>query len=617
MKNPFIHNPLVSAISNVRGVLDYDQKRRSIVMIALLLVNAILDFTGLATIGALIVSALENSIFEGASYIRPVGESNLQYFFNSNLRALYDWTGAGSDVAFLMFLSVVIFIVFLIKNGIGLWIGYVQTKFSYNVALRLNKKMFKHFYDQGYLFIKDSTSGKKVYSIVDIPMRFASHYLNTLLIFGTELVILFIIFLALLFIDPKACLLLAMTIIPTFYLIYSFTKEQSKKIGLERNELSPKNYAKVFESMNAYVDIKLSNKENQILDQYLSLQKKINSVDTLFFGIYHKLNQRTNDIIFGLGIMVIFGYAYFTGLDRVSILQLLGLFAAAAYKFLPSFNRILTCLLTLKNSTFVFNELAAIKDVKLSEFEVVEPLKFERSLKVENLSFQYPQGVDPVVKDISFELLKGETVGFIGSSGSGKSTLLRLLLGLIRGDNGKIYIDDLLVDDQSIATYQKIIGYVQQEVFILNDTVKSNIAFGEEEVDERKLWQSIKDAQLEDFITDHPKQVDLLLGENGVNLSGGQKQRIGIARALYKDAEILMFDEITSALDGETEKAVVETINHLTQLGKTVIIVAHRISTLEKCHRIYEISEGRIAGQYRYDEVIEMMKERKQEVALT
>lgn len=586
-------------------------------MIALLLVNAILDFTGLATIGALIVSALENSIFEGASYIRPVGESNLQYFFNSNLRALYDWTGAGSDVAFLMFLSVVIFIVFLIKNGIGLWIGYVQTKFSYNVALRLNKKMFKHFYDQGYLFIKDSTSGKKVYSIVDIPMRFASHYLNTLLIFGTELVILFIIFLALLFIDPKACLLLAMTIIPTFYLIYSFTKEQSKKIGLERNELSPKNYAKVFESMNAYVDIKLSNKENQILDQYLSLQKKINSVDTLFFGIYHKLNQRTNDIIFGLGIMVIFGYAYFTGLDRVSILQLLGLFAAAAYKFLPSFNRILTCLLTLKNSTFVFNELAAIKDVKLSEFEVVEPLKFERSLKVENLSFQYPQGVDPVVKDISFELLKGETVGFIGSSGSGKSTLLRLLLGLIRGDNGKIYIDDLLVDDQSIATYQKIIGYVQQEVFILNDTVKSNIAFGEEEVDERKLWQSIKDAQLEDFITDHPKQVDLLLGENGVNLSGGQKQRIGIARALYKDAEILMFDEITSALDGETEKAVVETINHLTQLGKTVIIVAHRISTLEKCHRIYEISEGRIAGQYRYDEVIEMMKERKQEVALT
>lgn len=617
MHNILIHNPLVTAIRLVKGVLDYDQKRRSLLMIALLIINAILDFTGLATIGALIVSALENSIFEGAEYVRAVGEGDLRYYFNSMLRSLYDWSGAVSDVAFLMYLSVIIFVVFLIKNAIGLWIGYIQTRFAYNVSLRLNKKMFKHFYDQGYLFIKDSTSGKKVYSIVDIPMRFASHYLNTLLIFGTELVVLFIIFLALLFIDPRACFLLAVTIFPTFYLIYAFTKEESKKIGFRRNDISPKNYAKVFESMNAYVDIKLSNKENRMLGQYLKLQKKINNVDTLFFGVYHKLNQRTNDIIFGLGIMVIFGYAYFTGLDRLSILKLLGLFAAAAYKFLPSVNRILTCLLTLKNSTFVFKELAAIKDTELTEFEEVDPLGFAESLRAENLSFQYPGSTEPVLKDVSFSLKKGETIGFIGSSGSGKSTLLRLLLCLIQGKGGKIYVDDTKIEERSIASYQKIIGYVQQEVFILNDTVKHNIAFGEEDVDEEKLWQSIKDAQLEDFIKTHPKQVDLLLGENGVNLSGGQKQRIGIARALYKEAQILMFDEITSALDGETEKAVVRSINHLTKIGKTVIIVAHRISTLEKCHRIYELEDGRISGQFSYAEVVDMMKERKREIALT
>jgi len=299
------------------------------------------------------------------------------------------------------------------------------------------------------------------------------------------------------------------------------------------------------------------------------------------------------------------------------VLQLLGIFALAAYKFLPSVNRVLTAMLTLKNSTFVFKELDNIKHTLLTKFEKVPPAKFESKVRIENLAFGYPNSSEKVIKDISLEMSKGETIGFIGSSGSGKSTLLKILLGLIESDAGGIYLDDVKITADNLASYQKIIGYVQQEVFILNDTIRSNIAFGEETIDEEKFWKSVKDAQLEEFITTHPDGVDLVLGENGVNLSGGQKQRIGIARALYKDAKILMFDEVTSSLDGETEKAVVDSINYLTKIGKTVLIVAHRISTLEKCHRIYELGDGLISGVFDYEEVLTMMESRQQKVSLT
>lgn len=599
------NNPFSNAIKNVRLVLDPDQKKRSLIMIVLLVINAIFDFTGLASIGALIKSALADDIFEGASYVRPSDEADVLYFINSKLRALYDYSGAESSITFLFYLSILIFLAFIIKNAVGLYIGYIQSRFAFNVSFRLNQKMFKYFYDQGYLFIKDSASGKKVYSIVDVPMRFASHYLNTLITFGTELFILFIIALALLFYDPLAVVMLGITIVPTFWLIYNFTKNKSKEIGERRNSLAPLNYGAVFEAMNGYVDVKLSNIENEMLEKYASIQKKINHVDTIYLGIYQKLNQRTNDIIFGLGILVIFGYAHFTGQEKDQVLQLLGLFAIAAYKFLPSVNRMMSALLTLKNSSFVIDELNKINDTQLVAFGRATPLNFEKSLSINNLSYQYPSSDVPVLDGINLTIEKGQTIGFIGTSGSGKTTLLKIFLRLLNENEGKMALDDITINDKNRSAFQKIIGHVAQEIFILNDSIINNVAFGQEAPDEAKVWQSLKEAQLDTFVKSHPDGLNMLLGENGVNLSGGQKQRIGIARALYKDSQILIFDEATSALDNETERAVVDSINLLSTLGKTVVIVAHRITTLEKCDKIYELDGGKLIAEHQYERLLQ------------
>lgn len=585
-------------------MLDPDQKKRAGIMIILLIINAIFDFAGLAAIGALIISALGDDIFSGSAYVPGDEVSGAEVFFNSNLRNLYDWSGSSDEIAFLFFLSIVIFVAFVIKNAISLWIGYIQSRFAYNVSLRLNKKMFKYYYDQGYLFVKDSTAGKKVYTIVDVPMRFASHYMNTLLQVGTEIVIMLIIAITLLLINPMAVLLLGFAIVPTFLLIYNFSKNRAKSIGMQRNELSPINYGRVIEAMNGFVDVKLGNIENQMLEKYEQTQKKLNRVDTIFFGIYHKLNQRTNDIIFGMGILVIFGFAYFVGMGKTEVLSLLGLFAIAAYKFLPGINRLMASLLTMKNSSFVFKELRKIKNVELSRFKEADAMSFKASLEIEAISYKYPVGTEYVLNKISLAIKKGTTVGFIGSSGSGKTTLLKILLRLLKEQSGQIKIDGVTVDEQNESGYQKIIGYVEQEIFILNDTILNNIAFGVDDAKVGDVEASLKNAQLWDFVSNHPDGLQMRLGENGVNLSGGQKQRIGIARALYKNSEILMFDEATSALDSETERAVVESINHLSNIGKTVIIVAHRLTTLEKCDFIYELDGGKIVGDHDYDQLI-------------
>ncbi|MCL4112355.1 UNVERIFIED_CONTAM: hypothetical protein GTU68_039646 [Idotea baltica] len=258
----------------------------------------------------------------------------------------------------------------------------------------------------------------------------------------------------------------------------------------------------------------------------------------------------------------------------------------------------------MKNSSFVIDELKVVANTTLEEFPQVKPRFFENNLKLQNVEYRYPGGEENVLDGINLTIKKGSSIGIIGESGSGKTTLLKILLNLIQQNHGEILIDGHSVNSNNLSSYQKIIGYVEQDIFILNDTIRNNIAFGIEKPNNEKIWEALEQSRLDKFVSELPNGIDMKLGENGVNLSGGQKQRIGIARALYKNSEILCFDEATSALDNETERAIVESINDLSTMGKTVVIVAHRITTLEKCDRIIELSKGKIVREHLYDDLI-------------
>jgi len=585
-----MNNPYFNAIRGIRGVLDWDQKKRAVPMVMLLILNAVMDLLGLATIGVLIQVALQGGVISAEVYERADAGSDAEYYFNSFLRWVYGELELSNEMQLLFVFSIFIFFVFIIKNALSLGILYLQARYSFNVALRLSKKMFQHYYQEGYLYISGRNTGEKVYEINQIPHLFAIGYLFPIFNFTTDLVVMILISIGLIVVNPFAVVLLMVAVIPTFFGVYYFSKNRIQILGSIRNKLQPKAFGMINEGLKAYVNVKLSNKENYVLEKYSDTQNQLNRIDAKLTGFYNKLNQKTNDIVFGLGIMVIFGYAWYSGQVKEEVLTMLGFFGVATYKVLPAINNMVGAILGIKSYSYVIEELKPVVNVKLEEFEEVESIGFEREIELRNIGFKYPESEKKVIGGFNLKIRKGETLGIVGASGSGKTTLLKIILRLMRETEGQFLVDgEELRDERMDARFQKIIGYVEQETFILEGSLEENIAMLEDEIDDVRMERAIRDAQLMEFVSQHSEGLGMKLGENGIKLSGGQKQRVGIARALYKNPEVLVLDEITSALDGKTEKEIVNVINGLSGTGKTIIIVAHRKSTLEKADRVVEV----------------------------
>ncbi|MBR5359495.1 MAG: ATP-binding cassette domain-containing protein, partial [Lachnospiraceae bacterium] len=233
--------------------------------------------------------------------------------------------------------------------------------------------------------------------------------------------------------------------------------------------------------------------------------------------------------------------------------------------------------------------------------DTVDTIEFQRDIKVCDISWKYPEGKDNVINGLSITINKGEAVGIIGESGSGKSTLADILLRLYRPQDGAVMVDDINLDSIPRA-WSKMIGYVPQMVFLVDDTIRENVIFGADDPDDDKVWAALEKASLASFVRGLPEGLDTVVGERGIKFSGGQRQRVAIARALYADPQIMILDEATSALDNETEEAVMEAIDSLAGT-MTLIIIAHRLTTLKSCNRIFEITGGK-AVERNKEEVI-------------
>jgi ABC-type multidrug transport system fused ATPase/permease subunit len=315
---------------------------------------------------------------------------------------------------------------------------------------------------------------------------------------------------------------------------------------------------------------------------------------------------RTNEVIALIGMIIILVYGLFFTENRNEIITLIGLFAAASYRLMPSLNRIVNSLNFINvNQVSIDNLNRYIEYFHLANSQKLKrlPVTFERSIEFRNITFSFPDAAKPVLENISLEVKKGEKVGFIGKSGSGKTTLMNILLRFYVPQSGKILVDGTEITDENIGSWRSKIGYVKQDIFLMDASIRDNITFGDEHPDEQRLQAAIQQASLSEWINSLPDGVNTMTGEDGSRLSGGQKQRIGIARALYRNAEVLIFDEATSALDITTEQEVTFAIDRLSNTNKTIFIIAHRITTLKNCDRIYELSNGSVLGTFTYKEL--------------
>jgi len=580
-----------NSVQSIKNHLSASQKKSLLWLSVLIFFSAVLDVFGLASILPVISAATKPELIHTNPYLYPIFES--MHFQSEN--------------NFLLFLIIAILVFFILKSAFGLFVNFIQVKLSSEIAVYLSKHQFSKFFALNYGEFQNLKTADITKDIVANPNSYVQWIILSLITLFSELLIVVLIVGGIAIANIQLFAFIIATVGPATWLISSLIRRKSGEIGEGIDVNYPKALGAVTQALNGYVDIKLADKLDYYRNKYLIYQYRFQ----WHMMKYYFMNQvpfRTNEIVALLGIVVIFVYALFFSSGNHEIVGLIGLFAAASYRLMPSVNRIINCTNFLNvNQVSITNLDNYMEDYRKEQQQKKsdKDISFVKEILFRDITFRFPDSDQHVLNHLSFSIQKGEKIGFVGTSGSGKTTLMNILLRFYIENSGDVLVDGVKLTRDNMSSWRKKIGYVKQDIFMIDGTIKENIAFGEDEADEVRLMKVIQQASLEKFVKSLPDGVNTLIGEFGSRLSGGQKQRIGIARSLYRDAEILIFDEATSALDNATEQEVTESIDSLSETNKTIFIIAHRITTLKNCDKIFELKNGEIAGMHKYHELVE------------
>lgn len=492
-------------------------------------------------------------------------------------------------------LLIFLFFIFLIKNLYFAYLLNYQMKYVFDIQKNLSSKFFLRYINNEYSFFISSNSYQLMQNIMGEIGVFINNFLMPSLIFILEILVLIFLFILIFSIQPLSSLIILGIFFSFSLFVYIFSKKKLTKLGQIRQENKSLVIKTLQNSFLGIKDIKIFGAENEFIKDYKTHNTKVaNSVrDQLIIQSFPRLALELLTV--ASFVTVAFFLFYKTDSFKL-ILPTLGFFAASAFRIMPSVNRINNALQNIKFSKSsiktLFEEMNNINsDNSLLKNDINH---FNSIIEINNISVHYSNTSKPILNDVSLVIHKGMRIGIMGESGSGKTTFLDTILGLVKFNSGSIKFDNLEFRSNNFSL-KNIIGYIPQDVFLLNTTLEENIIFGsnETEIDYVRMKKSIEISQLDKFIKDLPDGLKTRISDRGINISGGQRQRIGIARAIYKNPKILILDEATSALDLDTKSRIMELVYNLDK-NITVIIVTHRPSTVSKCDKVYLIKDGKI-----------------------
>lgn len=580
-------NIILRTLKRIKAVLPAELLRRGIWVFFAQILSSVLDILGLATLIPVFSVILEENAIQNREIIKSV----------------YDKLGFESEISFIIFLCVGILLILIIKNLVNLLIKYYEANYSFSLYCFFGARLQQFFYQKGFLYLKDQNSNQVVRDINEVSMRFGRNLMIPLLNFLNEVTVALIILAGLMVYEPRSLILLALIIVPAFLLFYRTTRRKTQELNEDFHELKADVFKSLYESVFGFADVEINNRRNWFFQQYQTKAQKVKHIQTWLY-VLNQMPLRVIEtaMILGILVLIVFGLMFFESREQLTLL--LGIFALAAYRILPSINRMLVSLLAIKGNEYTIGIIERVKELPVSEEEKTEKMTFRDTVNISDLSFAYPQRAEKVLDHVSFTIKKGEAIGIIGRSGSGKTTLANIFLRFLKETDGNIAVDNVTLNNENIIHWRELLGYVQQEVFIIDGTLAENIAFGHDNWDEERLYEVLDQASLTEVVNQLPKGIHTRIGERGAQLSGGQRQRVGIARALYSGAEILVFDEATSALDSDTEREITESIQKLSSENLTMLIIAHRVTTLKYCDKIIELEEGKIHKIHTYEDLI-------------
>lgn len=525
---------------------------------------------------------------------------------NIYLNMVYTSLSFSEPKYFILFLGVFVFSLLFFGNAFSALSTRGMLKFSYFQGCKISAKLLGKYLSQPYTYFLEKNSVYLQKNIISEVDRFVSGIVINAGLTFSKMVVGASILGLLIAVDYKLALTIMVVIGGTYFVVYSIVRKKLTLAGQLASEYNIERYQAVKEVLGGIKELKILNRESLFQSRFYNATR----AHAEFEATYQLMPLMTKYLIevVALGGMLLVAVYLILVKDSLNqYLPLLALYALAAYRIMPAAQQLFSGIASAKyNSVAVnilYDDLNITGEYKQSTHSKLEMQHF---FTLENISYAYPGAQRQVIDNISLNIAKFSKIGLVGSSGAGKTTLVDLILGLLQPESGTMKVDGARLTLENFPAWQRNIGYVPQNIFLVDSTILENIALGvaREDIDNEKVYQAAKLANLHEFI--HAELVDgyeTNIGENGMRLSGGQRQRIGIARALYHEPQLLIFDEATSALDNQTEKVIVESIHNLSE-KKTIIIIAHRLQTVKNCDAIYLLNRGKVEDSGTYQELI-------------
>lgn len=518
-------------------------------------------------------------------------------------RWAYDALNMASPQEFVMWSAAALLILFVIKNAyLGMTV-YFQLRFVCKRQLLLARRLFQAYMESPYIFHLGHNTAELTGNVIHEVVAVFHNVTSQSLMLISEIMVIAVLTAVLLFVNPATTLAAVGVMGGLAYLFFRGVRSQTGKRGKLYQYHHDQIYKWVNQAFGSIKETKLLGCEdffvNAFTDHFSGYSFSQRYLDMV--SLMPRLFIETLTVV---GMLIIAIVMLLQGQVVKSLLPTLALFAVAAYRLMPSFHRIVGMVTMIRYFmpavNVVYRDLELLENVGSSadapskDHRTCAKIPFEQSIELKSVAYRYPETNSPAIDGVSLIIPKGRSVAFVGATGAGKTTLVDLIVGLLKPTQGAVLVDGKNIHDD-LAGWQRNIGYIPQTIYLCDDTIRRNVAFGlpDDRINDDQVWSALEAAQLKAFVHDLPDKLDTYVGERGARLSGGERQRIGIARCLYYNPEILVLDEATSSLDTATEQEVARAIETLME-NKTLIVIAHRLSTIKNCDAICELCDGKL-----------------------
>ncbi len=576
-------------------LLTPSQRKRFYALQILVTLMAIVEIFGVASI---------------IPFMALVGDMN-QLQQDTFVAEIYQSSGINSESEFVFLLGVCVLFILLISTIISMFTIWKLSMFAHKIGTEIADRLYTHYLRQGWLFHASGSSAQLTKKIATETLRVTGAVLVPLVHVNAKIILAVLMSLSIFIYDPKVAIIGLTLFALTYFVLFRGVRMRLARYGLAVSEVNEQRFRLMNEGFGGIKDVLLLGRDNDFIKRFNKTGNTLAHSQGTSTALIQAPRYLMELIAFGSMIALVL-YLIITHSGNLGmILPILSVYAIGAIKLLPAFQQIYSSVAVIKANIAAFESIQYDLDNSFKTKSVIQKAKQnylypKNKISLENISFKYPNKQDMALNELSMSIPVNSVIGIVGPSGSGKSTLIDILLGLIKPHKGMLKIDDKIINDENCRSWQNAIGFVAQSIFLSEGTIAENVAFGipRDEIDQEQVEKVLKLAHLTELLETLNDGMHTRVGERGVQLSGGQRQRIGIARALYHKAEVLVFDEATSSLDGITEKMIMEAIHNFSG-KKTIILIAHRLKTVEKCDQIFFIDKGKVADQGTYKELIE------------